>query len=94
MDLPRCSVPGWRRLVRRAVSPLGGGQTISYDVTDAERGNSAGSPAELDFTVAALGAGMAGIRADAEVVANGATCSYSGGPGPARPRGKRDLQRH
>jgi hypothetical protein len=73
-----------------------GGQTISYDVTDAERGNNAGSPAELDFTVAALGAGMAGIRADAEVVADGATCSYSGGPGPApaRPRGKRDLQRH
>src|SRR6516162_2416005 len=34
-----------------------GGQTISYDVSDAERGNSEGSPAELDFTVAALGAG-------------------------------------
>jgi hypothetical protein len=72
------------------------GQTISNDVTDAERGNSSGSPAELDFTVAALGTGMAGIRADAEVVADGATCSYSGGPGPApaRLRGKRDLQRH
>jgi hypothetical protein len=60
-----------------------GGQTISYDVIDAERGNSGGSPAELDFTVAALGAGRAGIRADAEVVGDGATCSYSGGPGPA-----------
>ena len=57
-----------------------GGQTISYDVTDAERGNSGGSPAELDITVAALGAGMAGIRADAEVVPADATCSYSGGP--------------
>jgi hypothetical protein len=59
-----------------------GGQTISYDVIDAERGNSGGSPAELDFTVAALGAGMAGIRADAEVVPADATCSYSGGPAP------------
>lgn len=58
----------------------GGGQTISYDVLDRERGNSGGSPAELDFTVAALGAGMAGIRADAEVVPAGATCSFSGGP--------------
>ena len=57
------------------------GQTISYDVIDAEGGNSGGSPAELDFTVAALGAGMAGIRADAEVPAD-ATCSYSGGPAP------------
>ena len=72
----------------------GGGQTISYDVLDTERGDSGGSPADLDFTVAALGAGITGIRADAEVVANGATCSYSGGPGPARPRGKHDLQRH
>jgi hypothetical protein len=59
-----------------------GGQTISYDVIDAERGNGGGSPAELDFTVAALGAGMAGIRADAEVVSADATCSYSGGPAP------------
>jgi len=72
----------------------GGGQTISYDVLDTERGNSGGSPADLDFTVAALGAGMAGIRADAEVIPGDATCSYSGGPAPARPRGKRDLQRH
>ena len=71
-----------------------GGQTISYDVIDAEPGNSGGSPAELDFTVAALGAGTAGIRADAEVVADGATCFYSGEPAPARPRGKRDLLRH
>jgi len=77
-------------------SGTGGGQTISYDVLDTERGNSGGSPADLDFTVAALGAGITGIRADAEVVADGATCSYSGepGPAPARPRGKRDLQRH
>ena len=52
-----------------------GGQAISYDVIDAERGNSGGSPAELDITVAALGAGMAGIRADAEVVPGGATCA-------------------
>ena len=59
-----------------------GGQTISYDVFDAERGNSGGSPAELDITVAALGAGIAGNRADAEVVPAGATCSYSGGPAP------------
>jgi hypothetical protein len=57
-----------------------GGQTISYDLLDAERGSSEGSPAELDITVAALGAGMAGIRADAEVVPAGATCTYSGGP--------------
>jgi hypothetical protein len=57
-----------------------GGQTISYDVIDAERGSSEASPAELDITVAALGAGMAGIRADAEVVPAGATCTYSGGP--------------
>lgn len=73
-----------------------GGQTISYDVTDAERGNSGGPPAELDFTVAALGAAVAGLRADAEVAGDGATCSYSGGPGPApaRTRGQRDLQRH
>jgi hypothetical protein len=61
---------------------MAGAQTISYDVIDAERGNSGGSPAELDFTVAALGAGMAGIRADAEVVPADATCSYSGGPAP------------
>lgn len=61
---------------------MAGGQTISYDVIDAEGGNSGGSPAELDFTVAALGAGMAGIRADAEVVPADATCSYSGGPAP------------
>ena len=61
---------------------MAGGQTISYDVIDAERGNSGGSPAELDFSVAALGAGIAGIRADAEVVPAGATCSYSGGPAP------------
>src|SRR5215813_4092213 len=45
-----------------------GGQPISYDVLDAERGKSGGFPAELDLTVAALGAGVAGIRADAEVV--------------------------
>jgi len=45
-------------------------------------GNSGGSPAELDITFAALGAGMAGIRADAEVVPGGATCAYSGGPAP------------
>jgi hypothetical protein len=57
-------------------------RTISYDVMDAERGNSEGSPAELDITVAALGAGIAGIRADAEVVPAGATCTYSGGPAP------------
>jgi hypothetical protein len=77
-------------------SGTGGGQTIPYDVLDAERGNSGGSPANLDFTVAALGAGMAGIRADAEVVADFAACSYSGGPGPApaRPPDKRDPQRH
>lgn len=59
------------------------GQAISYDVFDAERGTSEGPPAELDITVAALGAGTAGIRADAEVVPAGATCSYSGGPAPA-----------
>jgi hypothetical protein len=59
-----------------------GGQATSYDVIDAERGNSEGSPAELDITVAALGAGMAGIRADAEVVPAGAACTYSGGPAP------------
>jgi hypothetical protein len=59
-----------------------GGQAISYDVIDAERGNSGGSPAGLDITVAALGAGMAGIRADAEVVPADATCAYSGGPAP------------
>ena len=59
-----------------------GGQTISWDVIDAERGNRGGSPAELDFTVAALGAGIAGIRADAVVVPGGATCAYSGGPAP------------
>lgn len=58
------------------------GQTISYDVIDAERGNSEASPAQLDITVAALGAGMAGIRADAEVVSAGATCTYSGGSAP------------
>ncbi len=58
------------------------GQTISYDVMDAERGNSEGPLAELDITVAALGAGIAGIRADAEVVPADATCSYSGGPAP------------
>ena len=78
-------------------SGTAGGQTISYDVLDTERGNSENSPADLDFTVAALGPGMTGIRADAEVAAaDGATCSYSGGPGPApaRLRGKRDLQRH
>lgn len=34
-----------------------GSQTISCDVTDTQRGNSEGSPADLDFTVAALGAG-------------------------------------
>jgi len=60
-----------------------GGQTISYDVFDAERGHSERSPADLDITVAALGAGLAGIRADAEVVPAGATCSYSGGPAAA-----------
>jgi len=59
-----------------------GGQPISYDVLDAERGKSGGFPAELDLTVAALGAGVAGIRADAEVVPADATCTYSGGPAP------------
>ena len=58
------------------------GRTISYDVFDMEPGNSEGAPAELDITVAALGAGMAGIRADAEVVPADATCTYSGGPHP------------
>ena len=61
---------------------MAGGQTISYDVIDAERGNSGGSPAELDFSVAALGAGIAGIRADAEVVPGGAMCACFGGPAP------------
>jgi hypothetical protein len=56
-----------------------GGQTISYDVFDAEPGS---PPADLDITVAALGAGMAGIRADAEVVPADATCTRSGGPAP------------
>ena len=71
-----------------------GGQTISYDVIDAERGNSGGSPAKLDITVAALGAGMAGIRADAEVVPAGATCSYAGGPAPvSAPAARRHYQR-
>jgi hypothetical protein len=72
-----------------------GGQTISYDVIDTERGNGGGSPAELDITVAALGAGMVGIRADAEVVPGGATCAYSGGPAPARrgPMGRSGLAR-
>ena len=60
-----------------------GGQTISYDVIDAEPGNSEGAPAELDITVATLGAGIAGIRADAEVVPVGATCAYSGGSAQA-----------
>src|SRR5215831_19506872 len=32
-------------------SGTGGGQTISYDVLDAEWSNSGGSPANLDFTV-------------------------------------------
>jgi hypothetical protein len=59
-----------------------GGQTISYDVFDAEPGHSEGSPADLDITVAALGAGMAGIRADAEVVPADATCTRSGGRAP------------
>jgi hypothetical protein len=57
-----------------------GGQTISYDVFDAEPGHSEGSPADLDISVAALGAGMAGIRADAEVVPADATCARSEGP--------------
>jgi hypothetical protein len=48
-------------------------------------GRQRGVPAELDITVAALGAGMAGIRADAEVVQAGATCAYSGGPAPTAP---------
>jgi hypothetical protein len=61
-----------------------GDQTTSYDVIDATSGKSGARTAELDFTVAALGAGMAGIRADAEVVAAGATCTYSGGPDWAR----------
>ena len=65
-----------------------GGQTISYDVMDEERGNGEAPPAELDITVAALGAGIAGIRADAQVVPADATCSYSGGPAPVpRPTG-------
>ena len=73
----------------------GSGHTISYDVLDTEQGNSGDSPADLDFTVAALGAGITGIRADAEVVPGGATCSYSGAPAPARrPQGKRDLLPH
>ena len=56
-----------------------GGQTISYDVFDAEPDS---PPADLDITVAALGAGMAGIRANAEVVPADATCTRSGGPAP------------
>jgi len=75
-----------------------GGQPISYDVLDAERGKSGGFPAELDLTVAALGAGTAGIRADAEVVPADATCTYSGGPAPlpapTPSTGQRDLLRH
>jgi hypothetical protein len=63
-------------------SSTAGGRTISYDVFDTEPGNSEGSPAELDITVAALGAGMAGIRADAEVAPADATCTRSGGPAP------------
>ena len=59
-----------------------GGRTISYDVIDAEPGGGGGSPAELDLTVAGIGGGIAGIRADAEVVPEGATCTYSGGPAP------------
>ena len=67
------------------------GQRISYDVFDAEPGHSEGSPADLDITVAALGAGIAGIRADAEVVPADATCIRSGGPAPTAHAGSRRL---
>ena len=76
----RAHAPAWIPNSGEGRSSTGGGQTISYDVMDAERGSNGGSPAELDITVAALGAGIAGIRADAEVVPADATCSYSGGP--------------
>jgi hypothetical protein len=78
----RAHAPSWIPNSGEGQSSTAGGQTISYNVMDAERVSSQGSPAELNITVAALGAGIAGIRADAEVVPAGATCSYSGGPAP------------
>jgi hypothetical protein len=56
------------------------GAPISYTVSDAPRGSSLGSPAELNFTTAALPGGMTGIRADAEVPPADAVCSSSDGP--------------
>jgi hypothetical protein len=56
------------------------GETVSYDVTDAPPGRGFGSPAGLDFTVAALPDGMTGIRADAELVPANANCAFSAGP--------------
>ncbi len=51
---------------------------ISRTVDDAPRDSGAASPAELNFTVAALTGGMTGIRADAEVAGANAVCAASG----------------
>jgi hypothetical protein len=56
-----------------------GGGTISYEVMDAPRGKSLRAQPGLDFTIAALPGGATGVRADAEVVPPGATCTSSGG---------------
>jgi hypothetical protein len=57
-----------------------GGQPVSYSVDDAPRNSSLASPAELNFTVAALTGGMTGIRADAEVAPADAVCATGDGP--------------
>jgi hypothetical protein len=59
---------------------LAAGQAISYTVSDAPQDSRLASPAELNFTTAALPGGMTGIRADAEVAPADAVCASSDGP--------------
>jgi hypothetical protein len=53
-----------------------GGVTTSYDVADTPSGPDWTSNDQLAFTIAALGDGRTGIRADAEVVPAGAICMH------------------
>jgi hypothetical protein len=72
--------PGWLPNDGTGTLITAAGEPISYTVSDAPENNSLASPAELNFTTAALPGGMTGIRADAEVPPAEAVCSVSDGP--------------
>jgi hypothetical protein len=71
-DLPRCSVPGWRRLVRRAAGSLGGCGDVAehpaeYDAVEWRYGppvRVSGEPSRLEDSPLAVGGHAVMVSAD------------------------------